>query len=228
MVAIYADCADLASIATLARDQSLWLAGLTTNPTLLKKSGISDYAKFARTVLKLTDGVPVSFEVFSDDLDEMEKQARIISAWGESVFVKIPITNSYGISTAEVLRRLTIDGIKVNVTAVMTLEQTQTALASLRDPGNIVSIFAGRVADTGVDPEPMISEAKRMASGRQLILWASAREVFNVCQASRSGADIITLSPELLAKMKGFGRDLTAYSLETVQQFKKDAEGITL
>lgn len=226
-VEIYADGADLRSMALLAaRDD---VKGLTTNPSLLRQSGVTDYRTFAREVLALSGGKPVSFEVLSDDLHEMEEQAREIASWGENVFVKIPITNSAGEFAGPVIGRLTVSGIKVNVTAVFTAKQAKAAAEAMAFPGNIISVFAGRIADTGVSPARIVLDAvmaARRAGAR--VLWASARQVYSVIEAENVGADIITLTPSLIEKLRDFGRDLDEFSLATVKQFAKDAEGITL
>jgi transaldolase len=222
---IYADGAGIKQMQVYAKDERI--SGFTTNPSLMKQQGISNYRTFAAWVIDLIGDKPVSFEVLADDFDEMESQALEIAEWGKKVFVKIPVTNSRGESTAAVIRRLTENGVNVNVTAVMTPLQAALAVANMRSPGGIVSVFAGRIADTGVDPEPLITACSVIAKAHgQRVLWASAREVFNVVQAERSGADIITLSPELISKLDMRERDLTAYSLETVRQFHSDGMGI--
>ena len=222
---IYADGADLKSMEALTRDERI--AGWTTNPSLMKKAGIYDYPSFAFAVLKIAAGKPVSFEVFADDFKTMEKQALEIASWGQNVYVKIPVTNTAGNPAYELIWRLS-KSIKVNVTAVMTPDQARLAIDSLRG-GGIVSVFAGRIADTGRDPARIMRSAKAKIgkSGTQL-LWASAREVYNVRQAEECGCDIITLSPELIGKLAGFDRDLAEYSLETVRQFHRDAAGFVL
>lgn len=225
MVKIYLDGADLATMKILAGS----VDGVTTNPSLMKKAGITEYRSFARAVLDAVGGKPVSFEVLADDLPGMERQAREIAAWGDNVYVKVPVTNSKGEFSGPVIAALSEDGIKLNVTAVFSYGQVQRVWGALERPGSIVSIFAGRIADTGVDPEPLVRQFAEIAhrNGTR-ILWASAREVFNVVQAERCGCDIITLAPDMIRKLDDFGRDLTAYSLETVRQFYKDAEGISL
>jgi transaldolase len=223
-VVIYADGADLAAMPGLVGSVDGW----TTNPSLMRKAGVIDYRAFAMAALERSGGKPISFEVLAGDLEGMLRDARLISSWGENVFVKVPVLTPAGEFTGAVLSQLTCEGIKVNVTAVMTEAQVRAVLASLMSSGNIISIFAGRIADTGVDPEPLFAEAVRQAAGRAQILWASVREPLNVVQATRAGADIITLPPAMLTKCEQFGRDLTEYSMETVRQFTKDAEGITL
>lgn len=224
MVAIYADGADLETIRKLAQDPRI--DGFTTNPSLMKKAGIGDYRSFAQAVLDAAGGKPVSFEVLADDLEGMESQGLEIASWG-NVFVKVPITNTSGQFTGEVLTSLCTNGVKVNVTAVMTLDQVRWALRCLTQ-GNIISIFAGRIADTGVDPQRIVRAAGEMVKGYVSILWASARQAFDVALAEQSGANIITLTPDLIARLALRGKNLEQYSLETVQQFKRDAEGITL
>ncbi len=221
---IYGDGADLKAMRALAGQVDGW----TTNPSLMRKAGITDYEAFAREVLAYAGGKPVSFEVLASSMEGMGADALDIASWGENVFVKIPVVTPAGDPTGPLIARLSLGGIKLNITAVMTEDQVQMALTSLQAPGSIVSIFAGRIADSGVDPEPLVKQAVRMAEGRARILWASVREPFNVIQAERCGADIITLTPEMLEKCSAFGRDLTACSVATVRQFTRDAEGITL
>ena len=222
---IYSDGAGLAQMKVYADDQRV--AGFTTNPSLMKSAGITNYRDFADAVLGIIGDKPVSFEVFSDDLIRMEAEAREIASWGDNVWVKIPIVNSSGASTGKVIRRLTEDGIKVNVTAVMTVLQAALVLADILQPESIISVFAGRIADTWVDPEPIVMACASLARGRASVLWASARETLNVMQADRAGAKIITLTPELIAKLHLRGRDLAKYSLETVKQFHSDGMGIS-
>lgn len=222
---IYADGCDLATMRAIAGQ----VEGFTTNPSLMKQAGISDYRRFAREVLAIAAGKPVSFEVLADDWAGMEGEAREIAGWGANVLVKIPVTNTRGESTAPLLARLTADGIAVNVTAILSFGQADRAGEALQRPGSVLSVFAGRIADTGRDPEPIVDAVVQTSRHRGTrVLWASAREAFNVRQAARCGADIITLSPELLAKVAAFGRDLEAYSLDTVRQFQRDAQGIEL
>ena len=204
------------------------VAGYTTNPSLMRKAGIDNYKSFAAAVLMLTNK-PVSFEVFADDLPTMREQGEQIAAWGDNVYVKIPITTTSGLSTGPVIAALSMIGIKVNVTAIMTLDQIRTAARHIypTTPA-ILSIFAGRIADTGRDPVPFITTALRVKHSETQVLWASTREVYNVKQAEQAGADIITMTPDLIKKMDLFGKDLAQYSLETVQMFYNDAKGITL
>lgn len=226
---IFADTADLAKIEEQASNPII--SGFTTNPSLMKQAGLTDYRTFAQRVINLAGGRPVSFEIFADDFPEMERQARVIASWASNVHVKVPITNTRREFTGEMIERLTAEGIKVNVTAIMTEAQLRSAAKRIRCEGCILSVFAGRIADTGRDPEEAMLEAvhfTQVMDPRPLILWASAREVFNVVQAERSKCDIITLTPELIAKLSNFGRDLADYSLDTVRQFHTDSGGFAL
>ena len=223
---IYADGADLAQMKALAADERV--AGFTTNPSLLRKAGVTDYRAFANAVLDVIGDKPVSFEVFADDFKTMESQAREIASWGQNVYVKIPVTNTLGNPSYDLIYRLSRSGIKVNVTAIFTADQARISAGSLDGTG-IISVFAGRIADTGADPARIMRSAKAKIGSRPTqLLWASAREVYNVVQAEECGCDIITLSPDLIAKLSGFGRNLTTYSLETVKQFHADAAGYVL
>jgi len=223
-VKIFADGADLETMISLAKDPLI--AGFTTNPTLMRKAGVSAYEPFARKILESVTDVPVSFEVFADDADEMLRQARIIASWADNVHVKIPVTNTAGVSSESVIRELSRDGVRVNITAVMTLGQVRDVAAALASgPPSCISVFAGRIADTGRDPIPVMRDALAITShhlGLEL-LWASPREALNVRQADDLGVDIITLTPDLLAKTRAFGKDLAEFSLETVQMFHRDA-----
>lgn len=200
--------------------------GFTTNPTLMKKAGITDYNQFAKDVLAEINDMPISFEVFSDEFVEMEREARIINSWGENVYIKIPITNTKGESSIPLIKKLAGDGLKLNVTAIMTLEQVE-AVASVLDSEvpAVVSVFAGRIADTGRDPMPIMREAVEVLKMNQNaeLLWASPREVLNVYQADECGCHIITITPDLLKKIESRGKDLNEFSLETVKMFYNDA-----
>ena len=223
-VKIFADGADLAGIRAMAATP--WVRGFTTNPTLMRKAGVRDYREFALQVLEAVPDRPVSFEVFADDLDEMERQAREIARWGLNVNVKIPVTNTRRESSAPVLRRLTQSGVKVNVTAVFTLEQVKDVIEALaEETPAIISVFAGRIADTGVDPVPLMREALKImqARPRAELLWASPREALNVVQAHEAGCHIITATSDILAKLSFLGKDHERYSLETVEMFHRDA-----
>jgi transaldolase len=223
-VKIYADGADLQGMRDLSRWP--WIKGFTTNPTLMRKAGVSDYRAFAGEVLHMIPDRPISFEVFSDEFDEMAWQAREIATWGENVFVKIPVTNTHGDSSAELVRDLTREGIRLNVTAILALDQVRDVTAALRGGSRAyVSVFAGRVADTGRDPVPHMAAALEMvapASNVELI-WASPRELLNIYQADEIGCHIITVTHDILKRLDAVGRDLHQYSLETVRMFRNDA-----
>lgn len=217
---IYVDSGDITALQKYALDKRV--QGVTTNPSLMKKAGIGSYRNFATIVLGLANGKPVSLEVLADDIDLMEQQAVELSSWGENVYVKIPITNTRGESTIPLIEKL--HDYKLNITAVMCGTQIE-ALQGKVHPHHIVSVFAGRIADTGRDPCQIIRKARKL---KCKILWASAREVFNVYQAEECGCDIITLSPDLIAKLDLHGKNLAEYSLETVKQFYADGQGVKL
>src|SRR5215207_3633054 len=223
-VKIFADGADREGILELVADPMI--KGFTTNPTLMRQAGITDYEAFARDILVSVPDHPFSLEVFSDDFDEMGEQARRIASWGENVYVKIPVTNTKGESAAKLIRSLVDDGVKLNVTALMTLRQVHSVAESLAGtPSSYVSVFAGRVADAGVDPLPLMSASVAMLSaypGLELI-WASPREILNVLQADAIGCHIITVTHDLLKKLGSIGRDLDDFSLATVRMFHDDA-----
>ncbi|MBL8806163.1 MAG: transaldolase [Rhodospirillales bacterium] len=223
-IKIFADGADLDAMLRLAADPRI--GGFTTNPTLMRKAGVADYETFARRVLEAIPDRPVSFEVFADDFPEMERQARAIAAWGPNVYVKIPVTDTAGNSAAPLIARLSSGGIAVNVTAVLTLRQVRDCADALAaaTPA-IVSVFAGRIADTGVDPVPVMAEALKILAARPRaeLLWASPREILNVVQADAIGCPIVTVTSELLAKLPLIGRDLAVLSRETVEMFRRDA-----
>lgn len=217
---IYVDTGDIAQLQKYAQDRRI--GGITTNPTLLLKAGIKSYRNLATIILGLANGKPVSFEVLSDEWDEIERQVIQIASWGQNVYVKVPVTNTRGEPCTELVRRM--PDYNLNITAVMATSQ----LAFLDDvvqPHHIVSIFAGRIADTGRDPCHIMQKARSLNAK---ILWASAREVFNVYQAESCKCDIITLSPELIGKLDLYGKPLEQYSLETVQQFFSDGQGVRL
>jgi transaldolase len=223
-VKVFADGADLAHILELAKD--VRIAGFTTNPTLMRKAGVEDFEGFARKVLDHVTDRPVCFEVISDDFGEMRGQARRIASWGSNAWVKIPVTNTRAESSAPLIADLTADGLQLNVTALLTLDQVGTVAASLASSrGAIVSVFAGRIADTGRDPVPLMAGAVEMLAPYPSLelLWASPREVFNVVQAASVGCHIITLTPDLLAKVSGLDRSLAEVSLDTVRMFALDA-----
>jgi transaldolase len=230
-IKIFADGADIRGILELAENPLI--KGFTTNPTLMHRAGVVDYERFAREVLDVVRQVPVSFEVIADSFDEMSRQARKIATWGENVYVKIPITNTSGDTSTGLIHDLTSDGLKLNVTALTTLEQVDAVWSALNPlvPA-VVSVFAGRIADTGVDPVPVMEEALKVLAPlpEAELLWASPRELLNVIQAEQSGCHIITVTYELLRKLSGVGRDLAAVSLDTVTMFYNDAvqSGLTL
>lgn len=230
-IAIYADGADVRDMIA-ARDAGL-VKGFTTNPTLMRKSGIADYEAFAREALDAVGGMPISFEVFADEFDEMERQAKLIATWGEGVFVKIPITNTRGESSVPLIARLSAAGVKLNVTAILTLEQVRAVVDAL-DPETpaIVSVFAGRIADTGVDPVPLMREAAGIVAAKPKaeLLWASPRELLNIFQADEVGCHIITVTSDILKKLAMVGKPLDELSLDTVKMFFNDASaaGYTL
>ena len=223
-VKLFADGADKAVM--LEMNAQPHIKGLTTNPTLMAKAGIRDYEAFARDILQFVTEKPLSLEVFTDDLEEMEREARKVGSWGDNVYVKLPVTNTRGESTCGLVRRLAGDGIRVNVTAILTMAQVRDVVLSLEpEVPSCISVFAGRIADTGVDPVPMISAAVAMASvlpGAEII-WASPRELLNIFQADAVGCHIITATHDVLKKLSLVGYDLGAYSLDTVKMFRNDA-----
>jgi len=223
-IKIYADGADINSFKNL-KDDNL-IKGFTTNPTLMKQAGIINYKKFALQVLDIIKNKEISFEVFADDLSEMEDQAREISSWGQNIAIKIPITNTLGNSTNKIIENLTKDKIKCNVTAVFVKDQWNSLKDHISFESNlIISIFAGRIADTGIDPIPVMHDAVNSFEKYKNveILWASPREVLNLFQAEESGCHIITMPESLIKKIKIFGKNLEEYSLETVKMFYNDA-----
>lgn len=223
-VALFADGADVAGMLDMYRRP--WIKGFTTNPTLMRKAGVTDYRAFAREVLAAIPDRPISFEVFSDDFDEMARQAREIASWGDNVNVKIPVTNTRAEPSYDLIRQLSSAGITLNVTAVFTLDQVRDVVAHL-DPATpaYVSVFAGRIADTGRDPMPHVAAALALVHVHPTakLIWASPREVLNVFHADAVGCDIITVTHDLLAKLSTLGKDLGRFSLETVQMFRDDA-----
>ena len=224
-VKIFADGADRAGMLEMAAEPHV--AGLTTNPTLMRKAGIADYRAFARDVLALIPDKPISFEVFSDDFAEMERQAHEIRSWGENVFVKVPVTNTKAEPSLPLVRRLAAAGVKQNVTALTTPGQVREVSDALGGAAAAyVSVFAGRVADTGRDPVPLMAEAVRLMRPfpNQQLIWASPRELLNIFQADAVGCDVITVTNDLLKKLALVGKDLAEYSLETVKMFHDDAK----
>lgn len=228
MIEIYADTANLESLKQ-AKANPL-VKGFTTNPTLMASAGISDYEDFAHRAIDIVEGLPISFEVFSDDLQEMERQARKIASWGSNINVKIPITNTKGQSCAPLVRKLADSGIRCNVTAIFTQQQIDAVMAEINHNDYVIlSIFAGRIADTSISPNTLFSQNRHIRNA--ILLWASPREVFNIVQADAAGAHIITVSPDLLKKHTEFyHKNLVEYSLDTVKMFYNDAKksGFTL
>jgi transaldolase len=221
---IFADGADLEGILALVAD--LRIAGFTTNPTLMRKAGLTDYARFAHELLERVTRHPISFEVFADEPEEMRRQAREIASWAENVYVKIPVTTTKGESMAGLARELSEDGVKVNVTALFTTAQVELIAAAVADGApSYISVFAGRIADAGVDPMPIIAGAVEIMARapRSELIWASPREILNLVQANELGCHIITITHDLLKKLDGLGKGLEQFSLETVRMFHDDA-----
>lgn len=224
-VKLFADGADKSGILELYKDPLI--KGFTTNPTLMCKAGISDYAAFAHDLLATIPDRPISFEVFSDEFSEMERQAREIASWGDNVYVKIPITNTKGQASYDLVRRLSQAGVKLNVTAMMPLEQVRDiALCLAEGPSAYVSVFAGRIADTGRDPIPLMAAAVELLRPypNLELIWASPRELLNILQADAIGCHIITVTHDVLSKLSLIGKDLHEYSLDTVKMFYADAQ----
>lgn len=223
-ITLFADGADVRDM-TAARESGI-VKGFTTNPTLMRKSGVNDYETFAKDALKAVCGLPISFEVFADDFREMERQARQISTWGDSVYVKIPITNTKGQSSIALVKRLSSAGVKLNITAILTVEQVFDVVSVL-DPNvpAIVSVFAGRIADTGRDPVPLMRRCAEIVSTnpKAQLLWASPRELLNIFQAEECGCHIITVTSDILKKLAMVGKSLDELSLDTVRMFYNDA-----
>jgi transaldolase len=221
---MFADGAVLEDILELAARP--YVRGFTTNPTLMRKAGVTDYESFARLVLERVTDLPVSFEVFSDEIGEMRRQALEIASWAPNVYAKVPITNTRRDSTAELIKELAAEGVKVNVTGILTVPQVETAVGVLSGGApSFVSVFAGRIADTGRDPIPIMKDALRIlrASPSSELIWASPRELLNLIQAHEIGCHIITMTGDLLAKIELLGKDLDQYSLDTVKMFFEDA-----
>lgn len=223
-IKLFADGADIKAMTALYKGGLV--KGFTTNPTLMHKVGITDYPAFSQEVLKAIPDMGVSFEVFSDDLAGMEADARVIAGWGKNVFVKIPVTNTKGESTAPLIKKLAAEGVQLNVTAILTMKQVDEVCGALKSGvASIVSVFAGRISDTGVDAKPLMREA--LKSCRKVdkceLLWASTRELYNLFDAQECGCDIITVTPDILKKLEMEGKDLTELSLDTVKMFRNDA-----
>ena len=223
-IKLYADGADIQELYNLYILGKI--NGITTNPTLMQKSGVTNYELFAKKMLELIPDIPISFEVFSDDPETMEKEARKISLWGNSVYVKIPVTYTNGIATTNLIKKLSEDGIKLNVTAILTFNQVQMVLHYLsKETPSIISVFAGRIADTGVNPENTMKISSILVKNRNTeLLWASTREVYNIIQARNCGCDIIMVTPDILKKLPMLGKDLSELSLDIVKMFYNDAK----
>ena len=224
-VRIFADGADLPGLLEMARRP--YISGFTTNPTLMRKAGVADYRAFAREALLAIADRPISFEVFADEPVEMERQAREIASWGPNVFVKIPVTTTRGESCAPLVRRLADDGLQLNVTALLTLDQVREVSQALAGGApSFVSVFAGRIADTGRDPVPLLGQALRIMAPwpDQQLIWASPRELLNIFQADTIGCHVITVTNDVLKKLPLVGKDLDQYSLETVRMFFEDGQ----
>ncbi len=226
-IKIFADGADRDDMLELYSKP--WISGFTTNPTLMRRAGIVDYGQFAREMVRDMPDKPISFEVFSDDFDEMREQALKIADWGANVYVKIPVTNTKGESSCPLIRHLAESGVKLNITAILTLEQVKSVSeAACNGPSTLISVFAGRIADTGRDPVPLMAKAVEMVKRypRQEILWASPREVLNILHAEQAHCHIITVTHAVLSKLVNIGKDLDTLSLETVRMFRDDAVAV--
>jgi transaldolase len=224
-VSIFADGAEKAGMVAIYAKP--YIKGFTTNPTLMRKAGITDYERFARDILEAIPDRPISFEVFADDFSEMERQARKIATWGTNIAVKIPISNTRRESSVPLCRRLSQEGVPINVTAIFTLNQVRSVVEAVRGGGPVyVSVFAGRIADTGADPVPLMAEAVRhvAAAPNSKLIWASPRELLNIFQADAIGCHVITVTNDILQKLPLVGKDLGDYSLETVKMFYDDGK----
>lgn len=200
--------------------------GFTTNPTLMKKDGVIDYVSFAKEVLSEIKDMPISFEVFSDDFADMEKQARLIGSWGENVYIKIPVTNTKSENSYALIKKLSGDGLKLNITAILTVKQVEEVMEAVSDKTkSIISVFAGRIADTGTDPVPYMKQSAEIVKRNKNaeLLWASSRELLNILQAEECGCDIVTVTNDIIKKLPMIGKDLTELSLDTVKMFYNDA-----
>ncbi|MGA2067671.1 MAG: transaldolase [Thermoguttaceae bacterium] len=230
-IKIFADGADLAGMRAMAARP--YIAGFTTNPSLMRKAGVTDYAAFAKQVLAAIPDRPISFEVIADEFDDMQRQARVLASWGPNVYVKIPVTNTRREPSYDLIRRLSRGGVKVNVTACLTLAQVgDVSRALAAGSPSCISVFAGRIADAGRDPVPLMAAAVEMLRPypEQELIWASPREVLNILQADAVGCHVITVTNDILAKLDLIGKDLTEFSLDTVKMFYRDAQkaGLTV
>ena len=223
-VKLFSDGADRKAMIEMSTKP--YIKGLTTNPTLMRKAGVQNYRLFAKEILTEIRDMPISFEVFSDDLAEMKSQALEIASWAENVYVKVPITNSMGVPTTEVIAYLSSNNVKLNITAILTSTQVAEVVSALNPRvSNYVSVFAGRIADTGVDPIPMMKDCLKLIAVNPMseLIWASPRELLNIFQADEIGCHIITATSDILNKLNLIGKDLTSYSLDTVKMFRNDA-----
>ena len=223
-IKIFADGADKDGMLSLYRNPLI--KGLTTNPTLMRKAGIIEYESFCREVLEIVPDRPISFEVFADETDDIERQARKIASWGDNVFVKIPVMTTDGVATTALVAHLAAEGVQQNVTALLTVRQVGLVLPALENgPDAFISLFAGRIADSGRDPIPAVRASVALLEGHSnlRLIWASPREVLNIVQAAEVGCHVITVTSDLLAKLGSLGKDLEQFSLETVQMFSNDA-----
>jgi len=226
-IKIFADGADIEAMREEYKKG--YVSGFTTNPTLMKKAGVKDYESFAIEIAKEISDLPLSFEVFSDDLESMEKEARKIGSWGDNIYIKIPITNTKGESTTGLIKKLSDESFKLNITAILTIEQVKDVVNALSpNVGAYVSVFAGRIADTGVDPISIMKETVEICRSKAGVesLWASTRELLNIFQAQDCGVDIITVTNDILKKLPMVGKDLVELSLETVQMFYNDGQSL--
>jgi transaldolase len=227
-IEIYADGSDFNEMISIYKNNK-WVSGFTTNPSLMKKANVTNYKEFVKNVTDKIKDLPISFEVFADEIPEMGRQAEILSSYGKNVFVKIPITNTKGEPTKGLIKKLLASNIPVNVTAVFTIDQINSLIPYMvpnmgSNTPSILSIFAGRIADTGVDPKSIVEHALKVMPGNVKILWASCREVYNVYEADQVGCHIVTVTSDLMEKIKLKDKNLTDYSLETVKMFYNDAK----
>ena len=226
-IKIFADGADINGMKEMYK--AGYISGFTTNPTLMKKAGVLDYETFALKVVREITNLPLSFEVFSDDFETMEKEARKIGSWADNIYIKIPVTNTKGESSIGLIKKLSNEGLKLNITAIMTINQLEQVVKALTpEAGAYVSVFAGRIADTGVNPIPIMKQAVDICHNVKGVesIWASTRELLNIFQAQYCGVDIITVTNDILKKMPLIGKDLSALSLDTVKMFHEDAKGL--
>lgn len=226
-IRIFADGAD---IEVMKQEYAKgFVSGFTTNPTLMKKAGVRSYIEFVNQAVKEIPDLPLSFEVFADDFSEMEREAELLYKLGSNIYIKIPVMNSKGESSVPLIQKLSARGMRLNITAIFTLEQIEQVVEAI-SPGteNIVSVFAGRIMDAGIDAEPIMRAAKLICKEKEgtKLLWASCREVFNIVQADRCGTDIVTVTNDILKKLPLLGKDLTQFSLETVQMFVRDGQSL--